>query len=161
MKTYALIVLGLLAAQSPVAHSETPGGITALSPAQMDSITAGITLPGTSSAIVAAAEASGLLAMTGTNTLSQAFGTRVNTGWGYGLNVILASGALATATGSESRETSYSSSDDENGTTPLGAIIFGTMTFGPTQITGYSSLQPTGLLVNNLLHHGAGVFWGW
>jgi hypothetical protein len=89
--------------------------------------------------------------MTGTFTSATVRGGNATVQYGYGRNWIISSNALATATGDESRSTSFDSSDDTNGTTPLGQVINRTMTVGPTQITGYSSVQPSGVLTYNFL----------
>lgn len=153
MKTYALVVAGLLTAVPLVAGAENARqGPVALDAVQMDSVTAaGFTLPGTSIAVQALADAIGKISMTGTRTLTSVRGFTAPSGFGSGRNISLTSGVLATATGDVSRNTSYSTSEDTNGTTQLGVTFNRTKTVGPTTITGYSSLQPTGLLAHNML----------
>lgn len=161
MKKYALIAVGILASSSLAAVAETnQSQLMTLSPAQMDGITAGmIQLPAPSAAITAAAEAIGRVVMTGTSTNALVRGSNSPVQFGFGRNWIIAQNAISTATGDVSRSTSFNSSDDTNGTTPLGQTIRQTRTVGPTQFTGYSSVQPTGLLAHNLLARGRGLFW--
>ena len=153
MKTYALVVLGLLTSVPLAANAENAQqGPVALDAVQLDSVTAaGFTLPGTSIAVQALADAIGKVSLTGTRTLTSVRGFSTPFGFGFGRNFAISSGALATATGDESRDTSYSSSEDANGTTQLGVTFNRTKTVGPTTITGYSSLQPTGLMAHNVL----------
>lgn len=161
MKTYALIAIGILAS-SPLAvlAENNQERFIELNAAQMDGVTAGMfTLPTPSAAITALAEALGTQTLTGTTTSSVVLGFNVPTVFGRPRNFIIASNALATATGDISTSTSVDSSDDTNGTTPLGQTINRTRTVGPTTITGYSSVQPTGLLTHNFLLRGAGRFW--
>jgi hypothetical protein len=161
MKTYALVVFGILASSPLAALAESnQENLIELNAAQMDAVTAGMfTLPEPFAAITAAAEAFGRQAMTGTTTSTMVLGFDARTAFGRARNFIIASNALATATGDSSRTTSFETSDDTNGTTPLGQIINRTRTVGPTTITGYSSVQPTGLLAYNFLQRGIGRFW--
>jgi hypothetical protein len=161
MKTYALVVFGILASSPLAALAESnQENLIELNAAQMDAVTAGMfTLPEPFAAITAAAEAFGRQAMTGTTTSTTVLGSNEPTAYGRAWNFVIASSALATATGDNSRSTSFETSDDTNGTTPLGVVINRSMTVGPTTITGYSSVQPTGLLTYNFLQRGIGRFW--
>jgi hypothetical protein len=160
MKTYAFIAVGILASYPLVALTETDQKeVVALSAAQMDGVTAGMfQIPEPLVAVSALADATGRLALTGTNTSAQVRGFNTPTQFGHGTNWIIASSAVASATGDGSRSTSVSSSDDTNGTTPLGHQISRTMTVGPTQVSVYSSVQPTGLLTYNVLQLTGGNF---
>ncbi|MCP5186580.1 MAG: hypothetical protein H6991_02345 [Pseudomonadales bacterium] len=153
MKTCAFITAGLLASLPSIAFAQqNQVESIALSAAQMDSVTAGMfQLPAPYATITAVSTASGKQAMTGTFTSANVVGHGTTVQYGYGRNWIISSNALATATGDESRSTSYSSSDDSNGTTPLGQVISRSITVGPTQISGYSSVQPSGVLTYNML----------
>ena len=153
MKTCAFITAGLLASLPLVVFSPHNQAETmALTTEQMDSVTAGMfQLPAPYATITAIYTATGRQAMTGTFTSANVAGHGTTVQYGYGRNWIISSNALATATGDESRSTSFSSSDDSNGTTPLGQVINRSMTVGPTQISGYSSVQPSGVLTYNML----------
>lgn len=160
MKTYALIAVGMLASYPLVALTQDyRQAAVELSAAQMDGVTAGMfQIPQPLASISALANATGRGAMTGTSTTALVRGRNTQVQFGYGTNYVIASGAVASATGDGSRSTSSSSSDDSNGTTPLGRQINRTMTVGPTQVTVYSSVQPTGLLTYNLLQLAGGRF---
>lgn len=160
MKTYALLAVSMLAS-SPLAvlAENDQQGVVALSAAQMDGVTAGMfQLPEPLATIDAQANATGRSAMTGTSTNTLVQGRPVSASFGYGLNFVIASGAIASATGDESRSTSTASSDDTNGTSPFGRRINRTMTVGPTQLSLYSSVQPTGILTYNLYQLTKGRF---
>ena len=161
MKTYTRIAVSLVATLPMVALAQnTQDHMVALTAEQMDSVSAGMfQLPAPFAVISATSDALGRQVMTGTSANASVHGHNTAVQYGFGRNWIIASNALATATGDESRSTSFDSSDDSNGTTPLGRIINRTMTVGPTQITGYSSVQPTGVLTYNMLQRiGARFF---
>jgi hypothetical protein len=160
MKTYALMAVGMLASYPLVALTQNnEQEAVALSAAQMDGVTAGMfQLPKPLASISALANATGRGAMTGTSTTAIVRGNNTPVQFGHGTNWVIASGAVASASGDGSRSTSSSSSDDTNGTTPFGRQINRTMTVGPTQVTVYSSVQPTGLLTYNLMQLTGGSF---
>jgi hypothetical protein len=160
MKTYAIIAVGLLASYPLAALTQNDRQqAVELSTAQMDGVTAGMfQIPQPLVSISALADATGRGAMTGTSTTALVRSRNALVQFGHGANYVIASGAVASATGDGSRSTSSSSSDDSNGTTPLGRQINRTMTIGPTQVTVYSSVQPTGLLTYNVLQLGGGKF---
>lgn len=160
MKTYALIAVGMLASYPLVTLAENDQyEAVELSAAQMDGVTAGMfQIPEPLVAIGAFADATGRAAITGTSTNALVRGFVRPTQFGHGSNFIIASGAVASATGDGSRSTSTSSSDDSNGTTSLGRQISRTMSVGPTQVSVYSSVQPTGLLTYNVLQLTGGDF---
>ncbi len=160
MKTCACITAGLLASLPLIVFSQhNQAEALALTAEQMDSVSAGMfQLPAPYATMTAVATASGKQAMTGTVTSANVQGHDTALQYGYGRNWIISSNALATATGDESRSTSFDSSDDTNGTTPLGHIINRTMTVGPTQISGYSSVQPSGVLTYNMLQRTGARF---
>jgi hypothetical protein len=160
MKTYALLAVSVLAS-SPLAvlAENDQQGAVALSAAQMDGVTAGMfQLPSPLATIDAQANAAGRSAMTGTSTNTLVRGSPVSAQFGYGMNFVISSGAIASATGDQSRSTSTASSDDTNGTSPFGRRINRTMTVGPTQLSLYSSVQPSGLLTYNLYQLTKGRF---
>lgn len=160
MKTYAFIAVGMLASYPLVGLTENNGQeAVALSAAQMDGVTAGMfQIPEPLAAITAQADATGRSAMTGTSTTATVLGHNTPSQFGYGRNYVIATNAVASATGDTSRSTSSSSSDETNGTTPLGRTISRTMTVGPTQVSVYSSVQPTGLQTYNVLQLIGGRF---
>ncbi len=158
MKTSTALAIGILASCPILANAQTDQrDLLVLDAAQMDNVTAGmLQLPSPYASVSALANAIGRNSMTGTRTNVLVRGQRTPGQFGFGSNWVIASNALATATGDTSRSTSTSSSDDENGTTRLGHQINRTVSVGPTQISARSSVQPTGVLTFNLLQRTRG-----
>jgi hypothetical protein len=130
-----------------------------LNAAQMDNVTAGgfqISLP--TVGVSAFADALGRLPMVGTTTRTLVRDSRTPVQFGFGSNFVVASSALATATGDSSRSTSTETSEDADEGRRVGKRINRTFRLGPTQITGFSSVTRTGLTAHNLANMFGGRF---